>query len=102
MCSHRNPENWWSQNATLEDWFDEMVGQANILNRFANIPTSEIRGMRAPFLKTGGNRQFLMLKEFGFVYDSSIKSSFSNDNPLWPYTLDYKTPKHTCKFLICL
>ena len=31
--SHRGPEEWWGQNATIEDWFDEMVGQANIINR---------------------------------------------------------------------
>ena len=31
--SHRGPEEWWGTNATIEDWFDEMVGQANIINR---------------------------------------------------------------------
>ena len=39
-------------------------------------------------------RQFLMMKEFGFVYDSSIPAPLS-DPPLWPYTLDYKIP-HKC------
>lgn len=43
--SHRGPEMWWSNNATIEDWFDEMVGQANIINRFANIRMEEIRGI---------------------------------------------------------
>ena len=23
----RKPESWWDGNATIEDWFDEMVGQ---------------------------------------------------------------------------
>ena len=31
--THRTPESWWEKNATIEDWFDEMVGQANIINR---------------------------------------------------------------------
>ena len=35
-----------------------------------------------------------MMKEFGFVYDSSIPAPLS-DPPLWPYTLDYKMP-HKC------
>ena len=35
--SHRGPEEWWGQNATIEDWFDEMVGQANIINRQQDI-----------------------------------------------------------------
>lgn len=54
----------------------------------------DLRGMRVPFLRVGWNRQFLMMKEFGFVYDSSMVAPFSNP-PLWPYTLDYKMP-HAC------
>ncbi|KAL9875434.1 chitin deacetylase 1-like [Glossina fuscipes fuscipes] len=87
--TQRSPEIWWSKNATIDDWFDKMVGQANILNRFASVRMEEIRGMRVPFLRVGWNRQFLMMKEFGFVYDSSMVAPFSN-TPLWPYTLDYK------------
>ena len=37
---------------------------------------------------------FLMMKEFGFVYDSSIPAPLT-DPPMWPYTLDYKIP-HKC------
>lgn len=83
-----------THNATIEDWFDEMVGQANILNRFGGIRLGEIRGLRAPFLQVGSNRQFLMMKEFGFVFDSSVVAPFTNP-PLWPYTLDHKMP-HFC------
>lgn len=71
-----------------------MVGQANIINRFAGVRMEELRGMRVPFLRVGWNRQFLMMKEFGFVYDSSMVAPFS-DPPLWPYTLDHKMP-HSC------
>ena len=42
----------------------------------------------------GWNRQFLMMREFGFVYDSSMAAPPS-DPPIWPYTLDYKMP-HKC------
>ncbi|KAK4874771.1 hypothetical protein RN001_014131 [Aquatica leii] len=92
--THRGPEDWWSYNATIENWFDEMVGEANILNKFAKVRLGEIRGMRVPFLKVGWNKQFLMMKEFGFVYDSSIVVPYS-DPPLWPYTLDHKIA-HDC------
>lgn len=82
-----------------------MVGQANILNKFSGINMAEIRGLRAPFLQPGWNRQFLMMKEFGFVYDSSIVAPFKQ-TPFWPYTLDYRIP-HDCssmytKYLIIL
>jgi len=92
--THRGPEEWWGQNATIEDWFDEMVGQANIINRFGGVDMEDIRGLRVPYLSVGWNRQFLMMREFGFVYDSSIPAPVSKI-PLWPYTLDYKIP-HKC------
>merc|ERR1712180_59667 len=55
--THRGPEEWWGKNATIEDWFDEMVGQANIINRFGGVDMEDIRGLRVPFLSTGWNRQ---------------------------------------------
>ncbi|KAL6264333.1 hypothetical protein P5V15_004440 [Pogonomyrmex californicus] len=92
--THRGPEEWWSKNATIEDWFDEMVGIANIIKKYAAVRIGDIKGVRAPFLQIGWNRQFLMMSEFGFVYDSSIIAPFSYP-PFWPYTLDYKPP-HSC------
>ena len=75
--THRSPESWWEKNATIEDWFDEMVGQANIINRFGGVKMEDIRGLRVPFLKLGWNRQFLMMNEFGFVYDASLPAPIS-------------------------
>ena len=80
----RNPESWWDRNATIEDWFDEMVGQANIINRFGGVKMEDLRGVRVPFLKPGWNRQFLMMKEFGFVYGEE-EGSFQ-----WAPLLMYK------------
>jgi hypothetical protein len=67
---------------------------ANIVNKFAGIPLDEIRGTRVPFLRVGWNTQFIMMKEFGFLYDSSMVAPKS-DPPLWPYTFDYRIP-HRC------
>ncbi|XP_063386542.1 chitin deacetylase 1 [Cydia fagiglandana] len=92
--TNRGPEEWWSKNATVEDWFDEMVGQANIINRFAKVRMEDFRGLRVPHLSLGWNRQFLMMQEFGFVYDATAVAPVS-DPPYWPYTLDYKMP-HKC------
>lgn len=50
--------------------------------------------MRVPYLSVGWNRQFLMMQEFGFVYDGTIVAPLV-DPPFWPYTLDYKMP-HQC------
>ncbi|KAL1495026.1 hypothetical protein ABEB36_010512 [Hypothenemus hampei] len=97
--THRLPEEWWSENATVEDWFDEMVGQANILHQFSNVRLSDLKGLRVPYLRIGWNRQYLMMKEFGFHYDSSIVAPFSYV-PIWPYTLDFKMP-HKCFRQMC-
>ncbi|XP_015592740.1 uncharacterized protein LOC107266605 isoform X2 [Cephus cinctus] len=92
--THRGPEEWWSQNATIEDWFDEMVGVANIINKYSGVRMEDIKGLRVPFLRLGWNRQFLMMTEFGFEYDTSMVAPFS-DPPIWPYTMDYRPP-HKC------
>jgi len=46
---HRGPEEWWSKNATIEDWFDEMVGIANIIKKYAAVRIGEIRGRNLIF-----------------------------------------------------
>lgn len=43
-CSHKGPESFWSNNATIEDWFDEFVGQANIINRFGGVRMEDLWG----------------------------------------------------------
>lgn len=52
--------------------------------------------MRAPFLQGGGNRQFRMLHDANFTYDSSIPSHTHT----WPYTLEYRMP-HECGIPPC-
>jgi len=44
---HHGPEEWWSKNATIEDWFDEMVGIANIINKYAAVRIGDIKGRNA-------------------------------------------------------
>ncbi|XP_022254428.1 uncharacterized protein LOC106470136 [Limulus polyphemus] len=91
--SHREPEDWWSK-ASYENWTEEMVGQREILIKFANISRDSLLGIRAPYLKPGGNIMASMVFDYGFVYDSSIAVPMSN-TPVWPYTLDHKIP-HRC------
>lgn len=83
----------------FEEWVGEMVGMREILRHFANISTSEVNGMRAPFLKPGRNTQYKVAEDFSFIYDSSITVPAS-PIPLWPYTLDFKIP-HECKSGTC-
>nr|XP_022916744.1 uncharacterized protein LOC111426454 isoform X1 [Onthophagus taurus] len=92
--TNKNSKNWWSNNASLIDYFDEIIGQANMLNKFSKIRAKNLLGMRVPHLKIGGEKQFLMMKEFGLLYDNSIIAPFQ-DPPLWPYTLQFKIP-HNC------
>lgn len=83
----------------FEEWVGEMVGMREILRHFANVSTSEVNGMRAPFLKPGRNTQYKVTEDFSFIYDSSI-SAPASPIPVWPYTLDYKIP-HECKSNTC-
>ncbi|CAD5228810.1 unnamed protein product [Bursaphelenchus okinawaensis] len=74
-------------------WLIEMDGQRKMLARYANVDESQIIGMRAPQLGLGGDLQYKMAQQSGFVYDNSISvDSGVNYEPFWPQTLDYSLP----------
>ena len=82
-----------------DKWAREVVGQSKLLVELGNVEPRDVKGMRAPFLQTGGDTMFSMLKEFGFLYDSSLGSSLTSPG-LWPYTLD-QNPPHSCHIPPC-
>ena len=65
-----------------------------ISERFANITDGTVVGVRAPYLRVGGNEQFLMMADQFFAYDASITAPLSSV-PVWPYTFHYRMP-HKC------
>ena len=71
-----------------------MAGDRLILERFANITDGSVIGVRAPYLRIGGNKQFEMMADQFFVYDTSITAPLGRV-PIWPYTLYYRMP-HKC------
>ena len=54
-----------------------MAGDRLIMERFANITDGSVIGIRAPYLRIGGNTQFQMMNDQFFVYDSSITAPLS-------------------------
>jgi len=89
----KDDPNYWTQGG-YDDWLSEMAGARLILERFSNITDSTIIGVRAPYLRVGGNTQFEMMEEQYFVYDSSIAAPLGRV-PIWPYSLIYRMP-HSC------
>ena len=91
--SHNDNETFWT-SAGVQDWAREMSGSRLIIEKFANISDNSVVGMRAPYLRVGGNHQFTMIEEQAFLYDSSITAPLQNP-PLWPYTMYFRMP-HRC------
>ncbi|XP_071519200.1 chitin deacetylase 1-like isoform X2 [Panulirus ornatus] len=91
--SHNDSESFWT-NASEDEWAQEMAGARVIAETFANITDNSVIGVRAPYLRVGGNNQFKMMEKNAFLYDSTITAPLQNP-PLWPYTLYYRMP-HTC------
>jgi hypothetical protein len=87
-----NPNYWTEGN--YDTWLAEMAGSRLIIERFANITDGTVVGVRAPYLRIGGNEQFKMMTDQFFAYDSSITAPLGRV-PIWPYTLDYRMP-HKC------
>lgn len=80
-------------SAKLEELISEFVGQRKIISKFADIPESEMVGIRMPFLQIGGDNQYEMLQRYGLEYDFSRTQW--NSKRMWPYTLDYES-KQDC------
>ena len=85
--THRKPISWW-RDANYTEWKNEIGGMREILHKFANIKTTDVKGFRAPYLQVGGNNQFKALHDLEFLYDSSLPTP---EVKMWPYTLDYKS-----------
>ncbi|TRY78381.1 hypothetical protein TCAL_13801 [Tigriopus californicus] len=91
--TRKDDPQYWTKG-TYDDWLAEMAGARLIIERFSNITDGSVIGMRAPYLRVGGNQQFLMMNDQFFIYDSSIAAPLSRV-PIWPYTLLYRMP-HRC------
>ncbi|XP_015588162.1 uncharacterized protein LOC107264439 [Cephus cinctus] len=88
--SHSAVYNYW-RNIDVKTFSSEFGDMRKIVNYFAKIPSSELRGVRLPFLQTSGNVSFQAMKELGLLYDSSLPSIHFVNPPLWPYSLDYQS-----------
>merc|ERR1711892_339961 len=92
VTNSEEPEYW--ENGSYDTWLLEMAGNRQIIEQFADIKDGTVIGVRAPYLKVGGDTQFKMMNDTYFPYDSSITAPLSKV-PVWPYTLDYRIP-HKC------
>ncbi|GAV07219.1 hypothetical protein RvY_17087 [Ramazzottius varieornatus] len=80
-------------NATYENFAEDIVALQQIAKNFADVRPEDVVGMRAPYLKTEGDDQFLAAYDSKLLYDTSILNP--SVKPLWPFTLDYALP-FTC------
>ena len=88
--SRRLPKSWWA-NATVKEQTQEIGGMRRLLQKMAHVKAEDVKGYRAPYMQVGGNTEFKVLKDLGFLYESSMPTRNFIDQPLWPYTLDYRS-----------
>lgn len=79
--------------------WQERVSAANSdLLAFAEVPTAEIKGFRAPYLYYTHN-SMSAIGANNFLYDCSIEEGFASEfdgtNMRWPYQLNGGSPGHT-------
>lgn len=87
--SHRTDSAYW-QTINTTQWEREVAAQKEMMETFANVPASNVTGVRGPFLYTGGDEGFRMLQKH-FRYDCTLVHQRERDheNPVYPYTMDY-------------
>jgi len=91
--THREDPDYWTKG-DYDTWRKEMSGARLIIETLANITDGSVIGVRAPYLRVGGNQQFSMMDDEFFAYDASMVAPLSRV-PIWPYTLTYRMP-HKC------
>jgi len=89
-----NPKKEYWSTLDRSTYVEEFDGSRLIAENFALIQEGEILGLRVPAGRVGGNQQFDMMVDYGFLYDSSIAAPRASV-PLWPYTLQFRMP-HKC------
>lgn len=89
---HRQPETWWTESANYSDYAEEVIGLREILLKYGNGGSSNgplnrdnVIGMRAPYIKPGGDAMFEMAHDFGLAYDTSLVAPKAS-LPFWPFT----------------
>uniref|UniRef100_A0A6A7FMW0 Gastrolith protein n=1 Tax=Hirondellea gigas TaxID=1518452 RepID=A0A6A7FMW0_9CRUS len=91
--TNNNDKEYWS-NLSSDDYQSEFDDGRMTIERFSNLTQGDIIGMRVPQGRVGGNQQFKMMVDWGFLYDSSLAAPRGNV-PIWPYTLQHRMP-HKC------
>jgi len=91
--THKPDPKYWTEGR-YNVWLEEMAGARMMVERFANLSSTSVLGLRAPFLRAGGNEQFEMMADQGFLYDASLTAPLGRI-PVWPYTLHRRMP-HRC------
>lgn len=87
--THRTPISWWKE-ANYTQWYNEIVGQREIINKVGFVALEDVNGFRAPFLQIGGDNEFKVLYDTKFLFESSMPTP-KRTPPLWPYTFDYRS-----------
>lgn len=89
---------WWTDTANYSDWAEEVIGLREILLKFGNggnpngpLTRDNVIGLRAPYVKPGGDAMYEMAHDFGLAYDTSLVAP-KGSVPFWPFTWDYRQP----------
>lgn len=97
--THRTNQDFWLAN-NEENWDKELADMRTMIEYYAGIPQSAIKGTRAPFLLNGGDTMWSSLSKNGFEWDCSWPTRNYVDPGMWPYTLDFLS-QQDCQIGVC-
>ena len=72
----------WRANATQEGRREEILGMRDILRKWGNVKAEDVKGYRARYIQVGVNMEFKVLKDEGFLYESSMPTQKFMNPPL--------------------
>jgi len=81
-------DDYW-KNLDEEGWKREVVDQIEQVAVLGKVAKPLIKGFRAPFLQTGGNTMYKVLRESSLQWESSMPTIAHRKPGLFPYTNDF-------------
>lgn len=90
----------WPGSWTTRQWRENTANFRADLSRDGYVPEEHIKGMRAPLQQPGGDNQFEMLADAGFLWDSTLlggPTKLDGEPSEWPITLTHGIAPEHCK-----
>lgn len=72
-----------------KEFIEEIVGMREILSKWGYVKVEDVKGYCVLYIQVGGNIEFKILKDVGFMFEFLMFIQMYRDFLFWFYILEY-------------